>query len=131
MIIVLLHPGPTTNRHSAILVVQVPNGTEMWSPSDLSFGMEVVPHTYTCAHIHAHTHACTHRYGVDKFMNADGKECRLNEVASAVCSTFGALAAKVCMPVQTAHGLHARHIALSSCMVVDIHAQSHRLHAGA
>ena len=42
MSIVLLHRGSTTNRGSAILVVQVPNGTEMWSPSYLSFGTEVV-----------------------------------------------------------------------------------------
>ena len=40
--IVLLHLGPATNRYSAILVVQVPNGTHMQSPSELSFGTEVV-----------------------------------------------------------------------------------------
>ena len=37
--IVLLHPDPTTtNRNSAVLVEQVPNGTQMQSPSELSFG---------------------------------------------------------------------------------------------
>ena len=44
--IVLLHLGPTTNRNSAILVVQVPNGTHMRSLSDFSLlavsGTEVV-----------------------------------------------------------------------------------------
>ena len=35
--IVLLQPGPTTNRNSAILVVQIPNGTQMQSPTNLSF----------------------------------------------------------------------------------------------
>ena len=43
--IVLFHPDPATNRISAILVVQVPNGTHMQSPSELSFGTEVV-HSY-------------------------------------------------------------------------------------
>ena len=42
LMIVLFHPDPTTNRNSAILVVQVPNGTHMQSPSELSFGPEVV-----------------------------------------------------------------------------------------
>ena len=42
MPIVLLHLGPATNRISAVLVVQVPNGTHMQSPSELSFGTEVV-----------------------------------------------------------------------------------------
>ena len=54
-LIVLLHPSPTSNRNLAILVVQVPNGTHMQSPSELSFGPEVVLRTkcHTCANAHA------------------------------------------------------------------------------
>ena len=40
--IVLLHPNSTTNRNLAILVLQVPKGSDMWSLSYFSLGMEVV-----------------------------------------------------------------------------------------
>ena len=40
--IVLLHPGPNTNRNSAIFAVQVPNVSVMQEFRGMSFGTEVV-----------------------------------------------------------------------------------------
>ena len=45
--IVLLHPGPTTSRDSAILVVH-PNGTAIQEFTSESFGTEVV---YCMSHV--------------------------------------------------------------------------------
>ena len=42
LMIVLSHPGPTTNRNSAILVVQVPNVSVIQEFMCVSFGTEVV-----------------------------------------------------------------------------------------
>ena len=61
--IVLLHLGPATNRISAILVVQVPNGTHMQRPSELSFGTEVV-YRYTPEQVlHMRLHIAIYLHG--------------------------------------------------------------------
>ena len=82
--IVLLHPNSTTNRNLAILVLQVPKGSDMWSLSYFSLGMEVVhaidmcidmpigmcidvyrhvySHVYRHVYRHAYRHVYTHVY---------------------------------------------------------------------